>query len=422
MKSYFRNTILTGMLTGLALLTSGCGNASKNEKKMEEMKTSELKEGTFVYDVNVMKDNKSYAILRSEDSTRLILVSADLQGRVMTSTFDGMNGYSIGWVNDKFIRAGKIQKHFNPWGGEERLWLGPEGGQFSLFFKPGAPFDLDHWYTPAAFDTEPFETEEKSDSMVRFARDITLVNYSSHTFDIGIRRTVHLLEENDLKDLLDERLPRNVKWVGYETENVLENKGDQAWTKEFGMPSIWLLGMYRPSDATTIVIPFNTGDSKVLGKVVNDAYFGKISPDRLKIKDGVIFFKGDGKSRGKIGLNPERAKDVLGSYDNINHILTIVKYNKPEGVADYVNSMWEIQKDPFDGDVINAYNDGPLPDGGQLGPFYELETSSPAAVLKPGEKLIHVSQTWHFSGSERALSVIAEKILGASIGDIKNAI
>ncbi len=420
MKLKFWNTLLPGLLTGLVLLASGCGNASKNQKKMEKMKTGELIKGTFAYDVNVMKGNKSYAILRSEDSTRLVLVSADLQGRVMTSTFDGMNGFSIGWVNDKFIRSGKIQAHFNPWGGEERLWLGPEGGQFSLFFKPGDPFDLDHWVTPAAFDTEPFETEERRDRKVKFTRDITLVNYSSHTFDIGIRRTVRLLEDNDLKDLLGEKLPENVKWVGYETENILVNKGDHAWTKDAGMPSIWLLGMYRPSDATTIVVPYHTGDSNVLGRVVNDAYFGKIPPDRLKIKDGVIFFKGDGKSRGKIGLNPGRAKDVLGSYDKINHILTIVKYNKPEGVTDYVNSMWEIQKNPFDGDVVNAYNDGPLPDGGQLGPFYELETSSPAAALKPGEKFTHASQTWHFSGTERALSEIAEKILGTSIEDINN--
>ena len=41
--------------------------------------------------------------------------------------------------------------------GEDRFWLGPEGGQFALFFKKGDPFDLDHWQTPAMMDTEPFE-------------------------------------------------------------------------------------------------------------------------------------------------------------------------------------------------------------------------------------------------------------------------
>jgi len=421
MKSKLWNATFSVCLAGLAIFAFGCKNVSKNQKKMKGTKNTEFNKGTFGYDVEAMKGNKTFTILRSSSNDRMVLVSADLQGRVMTSTFDGMNGFSIGWVNDKYIKAGKIQEHFNPWGGEERLWLGPEGGQFSFFFKPGAPFDLDHWYTPAAFDTEPFETEKESDTMIRFGKEIILENYSGHRFDIGIQRTVRLLEEKDLKGLSGEMLSHSIKWVGYETENVLKNIGDQAWTKETGMPSMWLLGMYNPSDATTIVIPYNTGDGNVLGRIVNDAYFGKIAPDRLKIEGGVIFFKGDGKSRGKIGLNPERAKYVLGSYDEINHILTVVKYNKPKGVTDYVNSMWEIQKDPFSGDVVNAYNDGPLPDGGQLGPFYELETSSPAAALRPGEKLVHVSQTWHFSGDEEFLNEITEKILGITIGNIKNA-
>ena len=30
----------------------------------------------------------------------------------------------------------------NVFGGEDRFWLGPEGGQFALYFKAGDPFDL----------------------------------------------------------------------------------------------------------------------------------------------------------------------------------------------------------------------------------------------------------------------------------------
>ena len=46
--------------------------------------------------------------------------------------------------------------------------------------------------------------------------------------------------------------------------------------------------------------------------------------------------------------------------------------------------MWEMQREPFKGDVINSYNDGPpAPGKPPLGPFYELETSSPALSLSP---------------------------------------
>ena len=50
---------------------------------------------------------------------------------------------------------------------------------------------------------------------------------------------------------------------------------------------------------------------------------------------------------------------------------------------------------PYSGDALNSYNDGPLEDGSQMGPFYELETSSPAAALKPGESITHSQITIH---------------------------
>ena len=57
------------------------------------------------------------------------------------------------------------------------------------------------------------------------------------------------------------------------------------------------------------------------------------------------------------------------------------KYVAPAEDALYVNSQWGDQDDPFDGDVINSYNDGPTEDGTIMGPFYEIEASSPAAAL-----------------------------------------
>lgn len=34
-------------------------------------------------------------------------------------------------------------------------------------------------------------------------------------------------------------------------------RGEKAWTRETGLPSIWILGMFPPTPATTIVIPLN---------------------------------------------------------------------------------------------------------------------------------------------------------------------
>jgi hypothetical protein len=112
---------------------------------------------------------------------------------------------------------------------------------------------------------------------------------------------------------------------------------------------------------------------------------------------------------------------MAGSYDEERKVLTIVEYSLPGKPSDYVNSAWKIQDKPFEGDAVNAYNDGPLENGTQLGPFYEIESSSPAAHLKFEETLEHKQTTLHFGGDEAALNLIAQKVLGVSLDNIKNA-
>jgi hypothetical protein len=152
---------------------------------------------------------------------------------------------------------------------------------------------------------------------------------------------------------------------------------------------------------------------------VNDDYFGKVPSDRLIVNDGIIWFKADGKYRSKIGVAPERAMNLCGSYDADNKALTILWCQLPEKESKYVNSKWGKQDDPFSGDVINSYNDGPVEDGTQMEPFYELESSSPAAFLQPGENLFHTQRIYHFEGSEEYLSEITGKVFGISIDQIK---
>jgi hypothetical protein len=135
-------------------------------------------------------------------------------------------------------------------------------------------------------------------------------------------------------------------------------------------------------------------------------------------------FKADGQYRSKIGLTPQRAKNVAGSWDSGNNVLTIVQYNKPSGVTDYVNSMWAAkQDDPYAGDVVNSYNDGPFAPGQKpMGPFYEIETSSPALALKPGGSYTHVHRTFHFTGDKASLQAIATAVLGVDLDAVAAAL
>ncbi|MEN9360447.1 MAG: hypothetical protein RL095_1982 [Verrucomicrobiota bacterium] len=91
--------------------------------------------------------------------------------------------------------------------------------------------------------------------------------------------------------------------------------------------------------------------------------------------------------------------------------------------ANYVCSLWGKQEKPFGCDVINSYNDGKAVAGkGQLGPFYELESSSPALALAPRQPQTHRQTTLHLSGECAGLDAVARRILGVSLDEIGAAL
>jgi hypothetical protein len=375
----------------------------------------------FKDDVAFLKQHTQAVVLTDEAGSAQVAVNPDLQGRVMTSTAGGPDGLSFGWINRELLAAKQNNVHINAFGGEDRFWLGPEGGQFSIFFKKGAPFNLDNWFTPPPINEGAFVIESQEQDRIAFKKAMHLVNYSGTEFNLDVVREVRLMTAEQVKEL-GLPLPEGVKMIAFQSDNRITNTGPKAWTRDSGLLSIWILGMFNPSPETTIVVPFKSGPEAELGPKANDAYFGKVPADRLIFKDDVLFFSGDGKYRSKIGISPRRVKPFAGSYDAAAGVLTIVHLTVPEGAADYVNSMWEIQEKPFGGDVVNSYNDGPASPGAKpLGPFYELESSSPAAALKPGEMLAHVHTTIHFQGSEKALDAIARAALGVGIEEIKSA-
>ncbi|MCK5137710.1 MAG: hypothetical protein KAR19_18135 [Bacteroidales bacterium] len=378
----------------------------------------ELDKGTYGYDSQFL--GKHQDVIELKDGESAIALVPAYQGRVMTSTCEGENGFSFGWMNYELIESGETLEHFNPIGGEERFWIGPEGGQFSVYFKAGTDFVFDNWYVPAPIDTEPFELVSHNETMASLKKEMTLENYSGIVFNLEVLRNVILLSGNQIDEYLNIS-SKNSSVVAYETSNTIINTGQKNWEKESGLLSIWILGMLIPSQEVTVVIPVKEGDSSELGPEVNDDYFGKISDERLKVSDNKVFFRADGKSRGKIGIPPLRTARFMGSYDSQNQALTIVECPLPENNTDFVNSAWELQENPYKGDAFNSYNDGPLEDGSQMGPFYELESSSPALSLDPGDSYTHLQRTYHFKGDESSLDKIAIEVLKVSLKEIEDA-
>jgi hypothetical protein len=366
----------------------------------------------------------------SNDSGARVAIAPEWQGRVMTSTCGGEEGPSFGFVNRAYIEAGKLDPRLNNFGAEDRMWLCPEGGPFSLWFKPGAEQVMKNWYTPPALNEGAWTEGPLSLGAltVTMTTHMKFQNASGTDFDIDVRRGVRLLGRKDFQQLFGATaaatLERaNAKMVAYETDNQITNRGP-AFSKEKGLISIWILGMMNAGPQAVIIAPYKSGPEADLGPIVKSDYFGDVPSDRLKITHEAVLFRADANFRSKIGISQRRAHNVLGSIDFAAGVLTLVQFTMPQDPAkcDYMNNMWGLpQPKPYVGDVANAYNDGPNDLGKRMGAFYEIESVSPAKELKTGESLAHRHRTIHIQADAKTLHQLAKQTLGVDLDAVRKA-
>jgi uncharacterized protein DUF6786 len=412
-----------GWLPCLAGLTLGCQSpaAPSNPAKptmpsVASTPSPSPSAKSFEEDLAFLSQHGKVQVLSSATGGR-IAISGQYQARVMTSAV-GAGKPSLGFINRQFIEAGLTGTAFDNYGGEDRFWLGPEGGQFGLYFPASKPFSFEFWQTPHELQEGAWQVRAESPTSITYAHAFSVANYQERVFKVEVERKLTLLSLEQATQQLGMALPPSVSWVGFSSNNQLTNTGSEPWLEASGLLSVWVLSMFAPVPGTQVIVPFETAGS---GEIVNDRYFGKVPAERLFVNEqkGFLAFRADGKYRSKIGLGPTRAKRALGSYSEPAHLLTLVLYTKPPGATRYVNSMWERQALPYAGDVINSYNDGPpAPGKPPLGGFYEIESSSPAAALSPGGSLSHEQQTYHLSGPRADLDALARQVLGVSLSDL----
>lgn len=381
----------------------------------------------YADDVALLRKHTDVIELHSADEPGVVAVCPKWQGRVMTSTFGVDYGPSLGWVNRPFIEAGKPDKVFNNYGGAERFWLSPEAGQFALFFEQGKPQELKNWYTPVEMNETAFSAERGNDATVMLKAGMRLTNYAGSKLDLEIKREIQYAGRERFKRCfgeaaLDLLRDGGGQLVGFTSHNTVTNRGT-ALTKAGGLISIWTLGQFQPGPENVIVVPHRTGPASQLGEVVTTRYFGEIPPERLRPLGNALLFRGDGQYRSKIGVSSLRTKSLAAAMNFESEVLTVVSFDGPRDPhADvYLNNLWDLpQKEPYKGDAVNSYNDGPTSPGeASLGGFFELETLSAARELKTGEGLQHVNTTFHIKANFAVLDQLAKEILGVSLDQMR---
>ncbi len=365
---------------------------------------------SFGQDVEFLRQHGEVFVLgKSWDKARVV-VSAKYQGKVFTSTFNGMQGDSLGYINYEAFAKVTPGAHMNGFGGENRLWIGPEGGEYSLFFAPNTPQVYANWYTPKAVDTEPWEVVDSSFANIVMRKAMEMKNYKGCTLRFTVEREVVLLEKKQISDALQGANIGGVNCVAYATYNTITNTDTKPWTTETGGVCLWLMDMLPVSDHCVCILPLAEGAGL---PAVTSSYFGTVPPNRLWEVPGAVILKADGKYRSKVGVPPAVCVGRAGCYDAQRGVLTVVTFDS-DATKPYLNQLWEPNAHPLGGEVLHAYNDGPLEDGTLMGPFLELESSSPAAFLGKEEKLKHTHSVFHFAGEREVLDKLSANLLGVS--------
>src|SRR5215216_1019532 len=115
--------ILTRIDLFLFLFTILSCNNNNTSSSNSATSDSNYTKGTYAYDAAFLKKSLSGVIeLEDETGNAKILLAADYQGRVMSSTAAGDSGVSFGWINYQLIESNQKKAQFNPVGGEERFW------------------------------------------------------------------------------------------------------------------------------------------------------------------------------------------------------------------------------------------------------------------------------------------------------------
>jgi len=347
-------------------------------------------------------------ILLKQGASR-VLVSSN-QSQVITSSVNGDNGYSYGWLDTKAIQKNSVEKTTFFYGGEDRFWLNPLGSKYSLFYDQNKIIQK-NWQVPDLFTKEIFDQIEKTNTSVLFKKENAMItNNIGTTFIIDIERKIKIYTDQEITKTLNIGIPETVKKVGFSSTTTIVNKGNN-WSEEKGLITPWTIGMFKGSPTSIGIFPYTNKSSSF----ALSTYFFSKKENRHKIDTDVVYFKTDGAKRSKIGLKAKHCTSVIGNYDYRHKRLTIIKYSfDPDGI--FLSSDEESLETPYHGDVVNSYNNAT--NNGQA-TFFELETTAPGSILKKNESIDHTHHTFHFEGSVEDLNRISKSILGCDLSKLE---
>lgn len=299
-----------------------------------------------------------------------VAVCPEWNGRVLTSTCDGLDGNSFGYVNVQAIDA----EDFENFGGED-LWT-------------ISPIDLS------------FTVESIKENKTVLQRTLRMADANGKSVEFHLSRSISLLSRPKIGTafgdaVADSLKQEDVSVVAFRSENTIQSQEKVSVASR-------QRSMSNACPHTFIVVPTPPENFMPKPLPIDIDYLGGSPHGRIRHISGALLIRADGHGRCQATIPFSAVPPVFGAVELRSGTLTLWTFDVPEKSEEE--------------DVIRIYNHGqPRTGGSDWSTYYEINNFSVVRELLPGNALSYCQCTLHLNAGNDILGGLVGQIFDVSL-------
>ena len=305
-----------------------------------------------------------------------VAVCPDWNGRVLTSTCDGLEGDSFGFVDVQAIETDRVED----FGGEDQWTLSPLIYSFAI------------------------ESIKPNEAVLQ--RTLRMADANGVSVEFHLTRSISLLCRKQAGEMFEDAVAvtealrhDDVSVVGFCTENTIR-------TQEKACIVSRQRGMFNASPHTTVIVPTPSVDFASEPFSVDVDYLGGAPHGRIRHLPQSLLIRADGQKRCQVTMLYSTAPPIIGAVELRSGTLTLWTFGVPR---DYEEKN----------DVIRIYNpDCPHRHDFDWETNYEVNCFSAARELEPEQSFTYCQNTLHINADNAVLDDLMRQIFGVSLGAV----
>ena len=320
-----------------------------------------------------------------------VAICPEWNGRVLTSTYDGLDGNSFGCINVQAIET----EDFEDFGGEDQWTI--------------SPLDI------------AYSVENITEHNASLCRTIRMADANGKLAELNLSRTVSLLNRQNMGALFGDALvdaltQEDVSVVAFRTKNTIRS------TEKVCVASRQR-GMFNACPHTFVIVstpPDNLPDSLMASPLPVDIdYLGGSPHGRIRHISGALLIRVDGHSRCQATMPFSAAPPIFGAIELRFGTLTLWTFDIPRVSEERKRTRESVEEEGADaeeGDIIRIYNHGrPHTAGVDWTTYYEMNCFSVARELLPENSFTFRQCTLHINAGNDILGNLVQQIFDVSL-------